>query len=68
MFTGSSGPSKETRKVPKQQTIWKKKQEYLQIEECGIALHAQNSRSHWCVDGGCSRHMTRNKKTFISLQ
>lgn len=67
-FTGSSGPSNETRQVSKQQTIWKKKQEDLQIEECGIVLQAQNSRSHWCVDSGCSRHMTGNKNTFRSLQ
>ena len=26
-----SSPSKENRKVPEQETIWKKKQEYLQI-------------------------------------
>ena len=28
-FIGSSGPWKETRQTPKQQTIWKKKQEDL---------------------------------------
>ena len=41
-FTGSSSPSKENRKVPEQQTILKRKQEDLQIEECGIALTSQN--------------------------
>ena len=39
-FTGSLSPSKENRQVPEQQTIWKRKQEHLQIEECGIALTA----------------------------
>jgi hypothetical protein len=37
-FTCSSSPSKENRQVPKQQTIWKNKQDDFQIEECGIAL------------------------------
>ena len=45
-FIGSSGPSKETRHVLEQQKIWKKKQEDFQVEECGIALQAQNTRSH----------------------
>lgn len=45
-----------------------KNQEGLKIEECGISLTAQNSRSHWCVDSEFSRHMTGNKNTFRSLQ
>ena len=24
--------------------------------------------SHWFVDSGCSRHMTRNKNIFLSFQ
>ena len=40
----------------------------MQIEECGIALTAQNSRSHWCADSGCLRNMTGNKNTFLLLQ
>ena len=68
MFIISSSPSKENRQVPEQQTIWKRKQEDLQIEECWIALIAQNSRNHWCVDSGCSRHMIENKNKFRSLQ
>ena len=67
-FIGSSSPSKENREVPEQHTIWKKKQEDFQIEECGFSLIEQKSRIHWCVDSGCSQHMTWNKKTFRSLQ
>ena len=40
----------------------------MEIEECGIALTAQNSKSHWCVDIGYSKHMTRNRNTFQTLQ
>ena len=67
-FTGSSNQSKENKQAPKQHTSWKRKKEYLQIEECGIALTTQNSRSYWCVDSGCSRNMTGNKNTFQTLQ
>jgi hypothetical protein len=67
-FTGSSSPSKENRKVLERQRLWKRTKEYLQIEECVIALTTQNSRSHWCVDSGCSKNMTGNKNTFRSLQ
>ena len=67
-FTGSSSQPREDMKVREQQTNWKRKQEDLQIEECGIALTTQNSRSHWCVDSGCSRHVNWNKNTFRTLQ
>ena len=67
-FTSSSGPSKETIQVPKQQKIWKKKQEDLQIEECEIALQAYNTMSHWYVDSGFSKHVTRDKNMFVSLK
>lgn len=67
-FTGSSGQPRENRKLPEKQTKWKRKQDDLQIEECGISLTTWNSRSHWCVDSGCSRHMTGNKNTFRTLQ
>ena len=40
----------------------------MQIEECGIALTAHNSISHWCVNSGCSRNMIGSKNTFLSLQ
>ena len=44
------------------------RQQDIQIEKCGIALTTQNSRSYWCVDSGCSRHMTGNRNTFQTLQ
>ena len=40
----------------------------MKIEECGIVLTTQNSRIHWCIDSGFSRHMTGNKNTFRTLQ
>ena len=67
-FTSSSSPSKETRQVPEQQSFWKKKQEDLQIEECGNALQALNKRSHWYIDSGSSKHMTGDRNTLLSLK
>ena len=50
------------------QTNWRERKEVSKPEECRFALAVQNSKDHWCVDGGCSRHMTRNKNTFNKLQ
>ena len=33
-----------------------------------LALTFQNSKDHWCVDSGCSRHMTGKKNTSKKLQ
>ena len=51
-----------------QQTNWRERQEVSKLEECRLALAVQNSKDHWCVDSGFSRHMTRNKNTFKKLQ
>ena len=42
--------------------------EASRTERCNLALTVQNSRDHWCVDSGCSRHMSGNKNTFQKLQ
>ena len=57
-------PNHHTREQPK---LWKKQQANLNVEECNISLQAQNNRSQWCVDRGCSKHMTSDKSTFVSL-
>ena len=36
-------------------------------EECSIALQSQDRADQWCVDNGCSKHMTGDKKKFIDL-
>jgi hypothetical protein len=33
-----------------------------------VALHAQNDKDKWCIDSGCSNHMTRYKTKFITLK
>jgi len=37
------------------------------MDECGLALYAQNNENRWFVDSGCSRHMTGDKRKFVSL-
>ena len=59
---------KENKQPTKYQTNWKGKQKYLKNGECRLALTAQNSKRHWCVDSGCSRNMTGNRNTFHTLQ
>jgi hypothetical protein len=61
-------------KVPKKEfnshakgpsSIWVKKQDNLNDEECSLALQAQSRRIDWYVDNGCSKHMTDDKNRFI---
>lgn len=37
------------------------------MDKCGLALFAQNNGNQWFVDSGCSRHMTGDRRKFISL-
>ena len=39
----------------------------LNTDKCGLALCAHSDENHWFVDSGCSRHMTGDKKKFVSL-
>ena len=32
-----------------------------QLERCGIALFAEGQENQWCIDSGCSKHMTGDK-------
>ena len=36
-------------------------------EKCRIASQAQDKSEQWCVDSGCSKHMTGDKSKFITL-
>jgi hypothetical protein len=45
---------------------WKKKSENLNTEKYIIALQADH-KVKWCVDSGCSKHMTGKKQIFDSL-
>ena len=35
---------------------------------CALALKAQNNKYVWYVDNGCSMHMTRDRRKFVSLK
>jgi hypothetical protein len=47
-------------------SYWKRKNDYLEIEECKLALQ-DDHKVKWCVDSGCSKHMTSRKQIFDSL-
>ena len=47
-------------------TIFTKRTNYHH-EDYGMALQAQNKEEQWCVDSGCSTHMTGDKNKFITL-
>ena len=36
--------------------------------QCGLALSAHNQEKKWYVDSGCSKHMTGDKRNFVSLK
>ena len=35
---------------------------------CGIALYVQKDEAKWYIDSGCTKHMTENKRKFITLK
>ena len=67
-LTGPQDQFKENKQSLEHQTNWRGKKEVSKPEECRLSLTIQNSKGHWCVDSGCSRHVTRNKNTFQKLQ
>ena len=67
-ITGPQDQFRENRQASMHQTNWRGRQEASRTEGCKLSLTIQNSRDHWCVDSGCSRHMTGNKNTFQKLQ
>ena len=50
---------------PQNERTWKKKK----TDNCALALKAQkNELDVWYVDSGCSMHMTRDRRKFVSLK
>ena len=45
---------------------WKKKSDHLESEKCTLALQVDH-KVKWCVDSGCSKHMTGMKHNFVTL-
>jgi hypothetical protein len=48
--------------------VWKMKQEEPKKEECGLAMYVQDKGSQWYIDSGCSKHMKRDQKKFLTLK
>lgn len=46
---------------------WRKKVEEKKLNKCDLVLYAQDKNNKWYVDSGFSRHMTRDKSKFVSL-
>lgn len=45
---------------------WKKKNDHVELEERKYSLQVDH-KVKWCVDSGCSKHMTGRKHMFVSL-
>jgi len=56
-------PPEESSKPQIEQT-WKKKN----IDNCALALKAQNNKDVWYVDSGFSTHMSGDRRKFVSLK
>ena len=41
---------------------WKKK-----LNKCDLALIAQDQKSQWYLDSGCSKHMTGDRSKFVNF-
>ncbi|KAH9316631.1 hypothetical protein KI387_025258, partial [Taxus chinensis] len=53
--------------------IWKQKQEEVNQDNeksmiVQTTFHAQDEGKQWYIDSGCSRHMTGDKRKFITLK
>ena len=46
----------------------KEKNENPNMDKFGLAVCAHSDENHWFVDSGCSRHMTRDERKFVSLK
>jgi hypothetical protein len=42
--------------------VWKKKVD----DKCGLVLSAQKQKNSWYIDSGCSKHMTGDKRKFLT--
>ena len=42
------------------------KSDHVEYEKCTLALQV-NHKVKWCVDSGCSKHMTGRKQNFVTL-
>jgi hypothetical protein len=61
---------KQNKNIHKQepQRIWRRKWDQFNNEECSLALQEQHKKSWWYVDNGCLKHMTGDKKKFLTLK
>jgi len=48
--------------------VRKRKQEELNMEECGLVMYAQDKGIQWYIDSGCSKHMIGDQNKFITLK
>lgn len=46
---------------------WKKKVEEKKDDKCDLVLYAKDKNNKWYLDSGYARHMTWDKRNFISL-
>jgi hypothetical protein len=51
-----------------QKMTWIRKQDQYSNEECTIALQAKKKKHGWCVDSGCSKHMTGDRDKFLTFR
>ena len=47
---------------------WRENQGKQKIEECELALQAHDQKDQWCIDNGCSRHMTGDKNHIHKIE
>lgn len=59
--------NKTTIKLWKQNKVCIEKHGRPKIEECGLSLQAHDKGYRWSVHNGCSRHMERNKTSFMTM-
>ena len=56
------GPSSQKRCQTNRCLQWKKK-----LIKCDLSLIAQDQKSQWYLDSGCSKHMTADRSNFVTF-
>jgi hypothetical protein len=54
--------------IKEPQRIWIRKQNQFNNEKCTLSLQAKHKKHGWCVDNGCSKHMTGDEDRLLTLE
>jgi hypothetical protein len=60
--------NKNSHRQEPQKRTWIRKKNQYRNEECTLSLQAKRNKRGWYVYSGCSKHMTSDKDSFLTLR